>query len=189
MMTQVRQNADPIDLCGLIACETAALLHGADEDGVECGKTLRAGLETYAAVCGLEEDVKTHLAWLDSDLDGAKHSADTGEDTPRLLDLDRLPGTPSAAMLTELLWGLFQATVQMEDAEKRGTLLELARTVTDLGGLEDKVLYGFEPEDNAASYERYRECVEEARSALDSMEETAEESLPEGPLLMIIEQS
>jgi len=181
MMTQVRQSPDPIDLCNLIACETAALLYGTDKDGVDCGKALRAGLETYAAVCELEGEVKTHLAWIDSDLDRAERSADTS--------LDRLPDTPSAAMLTELLWGLFQAAVRTEDAEKRGSLLELARTVTDLGGLEDKVLYGFEPEDNASSYERYRECLEEARSALDSLKEAAGEPLSEGSLPMAMCES
>jgi len=189
MMTQVRQSPDPIDLCNLIACETVALLYGTDKDGVDCGKALRAGLETYASVCGLEEEVKTHLVWIDSDLDCAERSADTGEDTPRLLDLDCLPDTPSAAMLTELLWGLFQAAVRVEDAEKRGALLELARTVTDLGGLEDKVLYGFEPDENAASYERYRECLEEAHSALNRVKKAMEELLPEEPLPMAMGES
>jgi len=178
MMTQVRPNAAPIDLCGLIACETAALLHGADKDGVICGKALRTGLEIYAEVYGLE--VKTHLAWIDSELTRAEHFADTGEDAPYLLDPNRLPDTPNAAILTELLWGLFQAAVLSEDAEKRGALLELARTVTDLGGLEEKVLYGFKPDECAASYERYRECLEAVRPALDSTEETSvkETALP-----------
>ncbi len=181
MNAAVTQVMTPMDLCNLITHETVALLYGADGDGIDTAEELRDAMKVYAAACGLEDDVSVHLAWIDSELASARQFADTGEDTPHLLDPDRLIITPNAAMQVELLWSIFRAAVGEWDAQKRKSLLELAIMVTDMGGLEDKLLYGEEPSDHSATCEDYQRELEEVQTALSKM--TDQEETEDVPLL------
>ena len=181
MNAAVTQVMTPMDLCNLITHETVALLYGADGDGIDTAEELRDAMKVYAAACGLEDDVSVHLAWIDSVLACARQFADTGEDTPHLLDPDRLIITPNAAMQVELLWSIFRAAVGEWDAQKRKSLLELAIMVTDMGGLEDKLLYGEEPSDHSATCEDYQRELEEVQTALSKM--TDQEETEDVPLL------
>ena len=84
-------------------------------------------------------------------------------------------------MQVELLWSIFRAAVGEWDAQKRKSLLELAIMVTDMGGLEDKLLYGEEPSDHSATCEDYQRELEEVQTALSKM--TDQEETEDVPLL------
>ncbi len=161
-----KTNAGPMDFCNLIAHETAALLYDADGDALNSASELRAGLAAYANVCGLGDEVSAHLAWIDSEMEGARCYADTHEDTPHLLDPDQLLRVPDAAMQVELIWGLFRAAVRARDAAARKTMLELARTITDMCGLADMLPHGKESGSHVAAYEDFKMELDEVRSAL-----------------------
>ena len=49
MRSKERTPFTPVDLCGLIAHETASMLYGVGADSIPSAETMRAGLETFAA--------------------------------------------------------------------------------------------------------------------------------------------
>lgn len=139
MKLRERTPFTPMDLCGLIAHETAAILYGAGADGIPSAETLREGLVVYAAAAGVT-DIIVHLAWIDSELESAREFERTGQDTPHLLDPDRLNTVPDAAVQMEAVWEFFRAAVLLPNRKERDTLQNLAITLTDMGGLSDVVL-------------------------------------------------
>ena len=52
MRSKERTPFTPVDLCGLIAHETASMLYGVGADSIPSAETMRAGLETFAAAAG-----------------------------------------------------------------------------------------------------------------------------------------
>ena len=97
MRSKERTPFTPVDLCGLIAHETASMLYGVGADSIPSAETMRAGLETFAAAAGAV-DISIHLAWIDSELESAREFERTGQDTVHLLDPDRLNAVPDAAV-------------------------------------------------------------------------------------------
>lgn len=100
MRSEERTPFTPVDLCGLIAHETAAMLYGVGADSIPSAEAMRAGLETFAAAAG-GVDVSTHLAWIDSELESVREFERTGRDTSHLLDPDKLNAVPEVAMQME----------------------------------------------------------------------------------------
>ena len=97
MRSKERTPFTPVDLCGLIAHETASMLYGVGADSIPSAETMRAGLETFAAAAGAV-DISIHLAWIDSELESAREFERTGQDTAHLLDPGRLNAVPDAAV-------------------------------------------------------------------------------------------
>lgn len=156
----------PEDLCGLIAHETAAMLYGVGADSIPSAETMRKGLETFAAAAGVA-DIRTHLAWIDSELDSAREFERTGQDTAHLLVPDRLNAVPEAATQMEAVWELFSAAVRMPRQQDRQAMKELAVTMTEAGGLDD-VLLGTKPEGPYLTASGLRAELEEVRAALQA---------------------
>ena len=171
MRSEKRTPFTPVDLCGLIAHETAAMLYGVGADSVPSAGAMRAGLETFAAAGGV--DVSAHLAWIDNELESAREFERTGRDTPHLLDPDRLNAVPEAAIQMEAVWEFFRTAVRLPDQRKRIALQELAVTLADLGGLSDVLLGTPLPEGPRLTAGSLRAELEEVRTALQS-----EQSMP-----------
>lgn len=151
------------DLCGLIAHETAAMLYGVGADSIPSAETMRKGLETFAAAAGVT-DIRTHLAWIDSELDSAREFERTGQDTAHLLAPDRLNAVPEAAAQMEAVWELFSAAVRIPRQQDRQAMKDLAVTMTEAGGL-DNVLLGTKPEGPYLTASTLRAELEEVRTA------------------------
>ena len=139
MRSEERTAFTPVDLCGLIAHETTAMLYGVGADGIPSAETMRTGLEMFAAAAGVP-DISTHLAWIDSELESAREFERTGQDTAHLLEPDRLNVMPEAAIQMEAVWELFGAAVRMLRQQDRQAMKDLAVTLADTGGLSDALL-------------------------------------------------
>lgn len=139
MESRERRPLTPAGLCGFIAHETAALLYGAGADSIPTAETLRKGLIIYASAAGVD-DIATHLAWIDSELESAREFESTGQDTAHLFDPDRLNAVADASVQLEMVWELFRAAVQLPSQQDRQAVQELAVTLADMGGLPDILL-------------------------------------------------
>ena len=168
MRSKERTPFTPVDLCGLIAHETAAMLYGVGADSIPSAETMRRGLETFAAAVGVE-DINPHLAWIDSELESAREFERSGQDTAHLLDPDRLNAVPEAAAQMEAVWELFSAAVRMPRQQDRQAMKDLAVTMTEAGGL-DNVLLGTTPEGPYLSADGLRSELEEVRAALQAVQ-------------------
>lgn len=167
MRSEERTPFIPVDLCGLIAHETAAMLYGVGADSIPSAEAMRAGLETFAAAAGAV-DISTHLAWIDSELESAREFERTGQDTPHLLDPDRLNAVPEAVVQMEAVWEFFRTAVRLPDRQKRIALQELAVNLADLGGLSDVLLGTPLPEGARLTAGSLRAELAEVRTALQT---------------------
>ena len=138
MTTAIRTTLTPLDLCTLIAHETVSLLN-ADAEALGTAAQLREGLTVLAAAKGLTDDAGDLLTWIDREVESAKQFTATETDAPHLIDPDSLLLTPDAATQMEMVWTLFQASVD-QPQEQRRVLLDTARALTEMGGLEDMLL-------------------------------------------------
>ena len=134
-----------IEVCTLMAHETVALLDAADSEALDAAAEFRAALKVFSAAQGLGKDGETMLAWVDAGIENAKQFSDGGGDSPHLIDPDRLLPVPNAAAQLDAVWMLFQAAVNEYDAESRQSLLNAARMLTDMGGLDDLLLTARQP--------------------------------------------
>ena len=126
----------PVHVCDLIAHETVSLLSVLDEDAVPPAQWMRDGLALYAAAHQLEEETARHLNWIDDEIQRIRQTA-AGQELILLIEDEQLVRTAKLSMQIEAVRELLHTTAQMESVESRTTLLELARTVTDLCGMED----------------------------------------------------
>ena len=118
----------PIHVCDLIAHETVSLLSVLDEDAVPPAQWMRDGLALYAAA--------PHLNWIDDEIQRIRQTA-TGQELILLIGDEQFVRTAGLPMQIEAVRELLHTTAQLESVESRTALLELARTVTDLCGMED----------------------------------------------------
>lgn len=125
----------PVHVCDLIAHETVSLLSVIDEDAIPPAQWMRDGLVLYAAAHHLEETAR-HLNWIDDAIQRIRQTA-AGQELILLIGDEQLVRTAKLSMQIEAVRELLHTTAQMESVERRTTLLELARTVTDLCGMED----------------------------------------------------
>ena len=138
MKTADRTTLTPLDLCILISHETVSLLN-TDAESLNTALQLRTGLEVFAAASKLSGDVIPLLMWIDREVESAHQFTATEQDTPHLIDPDRLLPVPDAAAQLNTVWMLFQTAVK-STWDHRHVLLETARTLTEMGGLEDMLL-------------------------------------------------
>lgn len=166
MRSEERTPFSPADLCGLIAHETAELLYGVGADGIPSAEMLREGLTVFAAAVGVT-DISTHLAWIDSELESAREFERTGQDTPRLLDPDRLTAMPDVSVQMEAVWEIFRTAVRLPDLRERITMRELAVTLADMGGLSDVLLGTPLPDGPRLTADALRSELAEVSTALE----------------------
>lgn len=166
MRSKERTPFTPVDLCGLIAHETASMLYGVGADSIPSAETMRAGLETFAAAAGAV-DISIHLAWIDSELESAREFERTGQDTAHLLDPGRLNAVPDAAVQMEAVWEFFRAAVRLPDQRERNALRELAVILADVGGLSDILLGASLPDGQRLTAGDLRSELAEVSTALE----------------------
>ena len=166
MKDRGRNDFTPSDLCGLIAHETAVLLYGVDADGIPSAESLREGLVVFAAAAGVT-DISTHLAWIDSELESAREFERTGQDTPHLLDPNRLNLVPDAAVQMEAVWEFFRTAVHLPGQKEREVLQALAVTLADMGGLSDVLLGTPMPEGPRLTVDDLRSDLAEVSAVLE----------------------
>lgn len=166
MKTETRTALTPLELCTLIAHETVSLL-SADADALNTAAELREGLIILAAAKGLSADAGDLLAWIDREVEIARQFAATGKDAPHPVDPDSLLPVPDANTQLDMIWALFQAAVD-QPQEQRRTLLNTARTLTEMGGLEDMLQSANGPAVGFLTAEDLRAELDEVRAALQA---------------------
>ena len=107
-----------------------------DEDAVPPAQWMRDGLALYAAAHQLEEETARHLNWIDDEIQRIRQTA-AGQELILLIGDEQFVRTAGLPMQIEAVRELLHTTAQLESVESRTALLELARTVTDLCGMED----------------------------------------------------
>ena len=107
--------------------------------------------------------------WIDREMESARQYTATEQDTPHLISPDRLLPVPDAAAQLNAVWMLFQTAVNAPE-DYRQTLLETARTLTEMGGLEDMLLTTKIPAAGFVSVEDLRTELEDVRVALHPQE-------------------
>ena len=130
------ENDHPVHVCDLIAHETVSLLSVIDEDAIPPAQWMRDGLALYAAAHHLEEETAHHLNWIDDAIQRIRQTA-AGQELILLIGDEQLVRTAKLSMQIEAVRELLHTTARLESVESRTALLELARTVTDLCGMED----------------------------------------------------
>ena len=145
MKTNNSAPLSPIEVCTLMAHEAVALLDVVDDDVLDAAADFREALKVFSAAQGLGEDGETLLAWVDAEIENAKRFAVSGEDSPHLIDPDRLLPVPNAAAQLDAVWMLFEAAADERKTGSRHSLLHAAHLLTDMGGLDDLLLTARKP--------------------------------------------
>ena len=135
----------PIEVCTLMAHETVALLDAADDSSLDAAQEFREALKVFSAAQGLDKDGDTLLAWVDAEIESAKRFVANGEDSPHVIDPDRLLPVPNAAAQLDAVWLLFETAADECETESRQSLLNAARMLTEMGGLDDLLLTARQP--------------------------------------------
>lgn len=138
-----------VEAATLIAHEAVILLDAVETEVPGCVKEFRAAVEALSTVHSLGEDGEALLSWLDAEIDSAERFAADGTNLPNLIDTCRLDTVPDAVAQMELVWLLFDTAAAQEcGPEQRRALMNTARTVTEMCGLDDLLLST--PKSNAA---------------------------------------
>ena len=167
MKANTRAALKPLDLCTLIAHETVSLLN-TDAEALDSALRLRTGLDVYAAASELGKEVIPLLMWIDREMENARQFTATEQDTPHLISPDRLLPVPDATAQMNTIWMLFQTAVNAPE-DYCQTLLETAKTLTEMGGLGD-ILTTKIPAAGFLSVEDLRTELEDVRMALQPQE-------------------
>ena len=139
MKTETRST--PTEVCTLIAHETVSLLDTVETEVPQCVRECRTALEALIKVHNLGEDGEILLDWLDTEIANAERYTAEGVNLPYLVDMERLNIEPDAAEQMDLIWALFETAARKEcGPEQRQALLNTARTVTEMCGMEDLLL-------------------------------------------------
>lgn len=157
----------PRDVCTLLAHETAALLH-ADANALDAAAQLREGMMCFASASGSTEETGDLLEWVGREMESARQYSAGGEDTAHLLDPDRLLAVPDAVTQLYVAWMFFQASVG-QPMEKRRMLLDTAKVLFEMCGLEDTLMEMKTPARHFLSVETLREELAEVHTALGEM--------------------
>ena len=164
----------PIEVCTLMAHEAVALLDVVDNDTLDAAADFREALKVFSSAHGLDEDGETLLAWIDTEIENAKRFAASGEDSPHLIDPDRLLPVPNAAAQLDAVWMLFEVTADERKTGSRRSLLHAAHLLTDMGGLDDLLLTARKP-DKVLSAAALQSELADVRAELQTdMEPSAE---------------
>ena len=135
----------PIEVCTLMAHKAVALLDVADSEALDAAAEFREALKVFSTAQGLGEAGETLLAWVDAEIENAEQFAAGGEDSPHLIDPDRLLPVPNAAAQLDAVWALFETAADECETGSRQSLLSAAHMLTDLGGLSDLLLTARQP--------------------------------------------
>lgn len=166
MKPKNRTPLTPTDLCTLIAHETVALLN-ADPEAIEAAAQLREGLQIIVAANELMKEAGPLVTWVDWEMAGVQQFAKTGIDTTPLIAPDRLLPVPDAYAQMDAVWMLFRTAVE-RTLNQRQVLFSVARTLTEMGGLEDMLLTAKRPAAGFLTAEALRTELEDVRMALQS---------------------
>lgn len=168
MRSKLKNEFTPLDLCILIGHETVSLLN-ADADALDSADRLRTGLEVFAAANELSGDVIPLLAWIDREIEGTRQFTSDGRDGPHLIEPDRLLPVPDVFAQLDTVWMLFETSTRLP-ASHRNTLLDTARLLTEMGGLEDMLLTTGIPAVGFLTVEELRAELKDVRTALQIQE-------------------
>ena len=160
-----------IEACTLIAHEAVSMLDSVETELPLCMKEFRTTLETLCTIHELGQDGETLLTWLDTEIDNASRFIADGTNLPFLIDTTSLNTEPDAAAQLDLVWLLFD-TAAMEECgpEQRQALLDTARTITEMCGLDDLLLAALKP-NMAALAEGLRTELTDVHAALQTASE------------------
>jgi len=180
MKTKNRTPLTPVEVCTLMAHETVSMLDAAAPEALDAAAEFRAALEVYSAQQDLGGDGEALLAWVDAEIDGAKRFAADGTDCPRAIDPDRLLRVPDAAAQMDAVRMLLQTAMGYVWGHcNQKKLLDAARMITEMGGLEELILTA-RPPANALDAAALRRELEDVRAAF---QEGPEPSAQEEPCL------
>lgn len=134
------------EACTLIAHEAVSMLDSVETELPQCIKEFRTALEALCTIHKLGQDGEALLAWLDAEIDNANQFIADGTNLPYLIDTTRLDTAPDAVAQMDLVWILFD-TAAMEECgpEQRRALLNTARTITEMCGMDDLLLATLKP--------------------------------------------
>ena len=136
----------PTEVCTLIAHEAVVLLDTMESEVPSCVSEFRTALETLNVVHHLGSDGQALLSWLDAEIASAERFAADGTNLPNLIDTCQLDTVPDAVTQMGLVWTLFSTAAREECApEQRQALLNTARSVTEMCGLDDLLLTTLRP--------------------------------------------
>ena len=179
MKTQGRQ-VTITDLYNLIAHETVSLLEALDDDALAL--EMRGELSMLAAAAGTEESAETHLRWIDQEIENFRRTTGTTECAAHLIPIPQLVRTVDIDGQIDAVMEFFRIAAENSAQETRAKLLELARTITDMCGMEDCLLHcggnAAQKMDqiwNAFSKAAVTENVESRRALLEKAAEAADE--------------
>ncbi len=146
MNDKCQTSLTPTEVCTLIAHETVTLLDTVQTELPQCVGELRAALAVLTELHGLGWDGETLLAWVDEEIANAEKFVTDGTNQPNLIDTCQMDTVPDAVTQMEVVWTLFGAAA-MEGCgpEQRRALLNTARTVTEMCGLDDLLLATLKP--------------------------------------------
>ena len=129
-------------VCNLIAHETVSLLEALDDDGILAAQEMRDGLTLLAAAVDREDSIETHLAWIDREIENLRQTAGTTQCVTHLIPTQQLVRTIDLDAQIDAAIAFFRIAAQESAQETRAKLLELARTITDMCGMEDCLYVG-----------------------------------------------
>lgn len=166
MSTQTRFT--PTEVCTLVAHEAVSMLDTVQTEIPQCVRECRTALEALTTVHDLGEDGKALLDWLDTEIANAELYVTNGKNLPYLIDMTCLNPEPDAAAQMDLIWALFE-TAAMEECrpEQRQALLNAARMVTEMCGLDDLLLATLRP-NGAKLVEGLHTELDDIRAALQA---------------------
>ena len=146
MNTNNQTSLTPTEVCTLVAHETVTLLDTVQTELPQCVGKLRAALAALTELHDLGRDGETLLAWVDEEIANAEKFVADGTNLPNLIDTCQMDTVPDAVTQMEVVWALFGAAA-MEGCgpEQRRALLNTARTVTEMCGLDDLLLATLKP--------------------------------------------
>lgn len=144
MSTQTRFT--PTEVCTLVAHEAVSMLDTVQTEIPQCVRECRTALEALTTIHNLGEDGRTLLDWLDTEIANAELYITDGRNLPYLIDMTCLNPEPDAAAQMDLIWALFETAAREEcGPEQRQALLNAARMVTEMCGLDDLILATIKP--------------------------------------------
>ena len=154
-----------LEACTLMAREAVSLLEGGAE-ALGSGTEFREALALLHAAQDLG-DGGALLAWVDVELESAKRFAKTGERTESLVKLDAPLPMPDSAMQLDAVREILQAAAQRKPSpEQWQTVLNAARMLTEMDGLEEMVLGAMVPAGGFLTTEGLRKQLADVQAAL-----------------------
>lgn len=146
MNTNNQTSLTPIEVCTLIAHETVTLLDTVQTKLPQCVGEFRTALAALTEFHDLGRDGETLLAWVDGEIANAEKFVADGTNLPNLIDTCQMNTVPDAATQMEVVWALFgAAAMERCGPDQRRALLNTARTVTEMCGLDDLLLATLKP--------------------------------------------